>query len=124
MATLGELVAKWEARRLDAARLGALAPIATVAADVLDDLRQLAAADNDVLSVKEAALLGGYSSDHLRRELAQGRIPNAGRKSKPAIRRADVPRKPGHPLPPSTVGDQLDARRRIVRDATTPPRSA
>lgn len=127
MATLDEILAKWEARRLDGAQLGALAPLATIAADVLKDLRELELGASDVLSVKEAALLSGYSEDHLRREIARGQIANAGKKGKPAIRRADVPRKPGHPapLPRPAASARIDARRQIVLGAMhTPPRSA
>ena len=121
--TLADLRRLWEQRRTDGERLGALVPLALVATEVLSSLRELQTADDDVLSIGEAALLSGYSPDHLRKEIAAERIPNAGRKGKPAIRRADVPRKPGHTvtLPSGTNGDQLSARRRIVRDAITPP---
>lgn len=56
----------------------------------------LAAVAGEVLTLAEAALASGYSADHLRKELAAGRLPNAGKKHAPAIRRADLPRKAGH----------------------------
>lgn len=122
MATLAELREKWEARRADGERLGTLAPIASLAADILADLQQLATGDDTVLTIAEAARLSGYSADHLRREILHGRIPNGGRKRKPGIRRADVPRKPGHPLPGAAADATLGIRRRIVLEATNTPR--
>lgn len=49
-----------------------------------------------VLSLREASEFGGFSVDHLAREVREGRIPNAGRKGAPGIFRKDVPVKPGH----------------------------
>jgi hypothetical protein len=124
--TFRELVMQLEAWRDEGRRLGAVVPLETIATEVLGALRELELADADLLTIQAAAELGGYSEDHLRREIAAGRIPNAGRKHKPAIRRADVPRKPGHTALPNGPGDgQLSPRRRIVLEATTtPPRSA
>jgi hypothetical protein len=123
MATRAEFRAKWTARLADARQLHALVPLEHVAAEVLADLQQLEQVDNDVLAIQEAARLSGYSEDTLRRMIAHGKIPQAGRRNKPAIRRADLPRKPGHAaaLPSETQGDQLSPRRRIVLDATTTP---
>ena len=122
------IVAKWEARRADPIGARALVPLSAVVDEVLSDLREIQRAEDDVLSVKAASLLGGYSEDHIRREIAAGHIANAGRKNKPALRRGDVPRKPGHcaPLPTETAVPQLGLRRRIALDAspTPPPRSA
>lgn len=103
--------------------MGALVSIARVSEDVLANLRELELGASDVLSLREAALLSGYSADHLRREISRGYIANAGRKGNPAIRRGDVPRKPGHsaPLPATIAGARRDARRRIVRGAIHSP---
>src|SRR5215207_8009998 len=60
---------------------------------------------DELLSLHSAAQESGYSVDHLGRLLREGKIPNSGRKSKPLIRRKDLPRKaektPAKPcLPP------------------------
>lgn len=51
--------------------------------------------DDVLLTIGEAAALSGYSQDHLRKLLRTGRVKNSGRKGKPLIRAADLPRKPG-----------------------------
>lgn len=88
-------VTAWRQR---AAELEPYAPAAAVAfrraADELQDA--LHATEGEPLTLEEASQAGGYSVDHLRREVRRGHIPNAGRKNAPRIRRADVPRKPGH----------------------------
>jgi hypothetical protein len=79
----------------------------------------------DVVTLREASLIGGYTVDHLQRVVAAGTIENVGKKGAPRLRRSDVPRKPGYVLPTESGADQLSARRRIVRDALThPQRSA
>lgn len=50
----------------------------------------------EAVTLDEAHAIGGYSVDHLRRELREGRIPNAGRKGSPRILRKDIPVKAGH----------------------------
>lgn len=47
------------------------------------------------LTLKEAAAESGYSTDQLRRHIAQGRIQNAGQTGAPRIRRRNLPKKPG-----------------------------
>lgn len=54
----------------------------------------------DAVTLEEASEIGGYSYDHLQRLVADGKIPNAGRKGSPRIHRQDVPRKPGHGTKP------------------------
>lgn len=79
------------------------------AAQELEDA--IAAEQLSALSLQEAHELGGYSVDHLAREIREGRIPNAGKKGAPRILRRDVPVKPGkavapvrRPGPSSTAG--------------------
>ena len=119
--TVEELCAQWDARRRDPLTSSALVSISAVAELVLRELRELQANSNRIVSVGEAAKASGYSADHLRRALASGRLPNAGRKGKPAIRLEDLPRKPGHIALPSAAS-HISLRRRIVLDATTTPR--
>jgi hypothetical protein len=46
--------------------------------------------------MEEAARESGYSAEHLGRLIRTGRIPNAGRRSAPRVRRGDLPAKPAH----------------------------
>lgn len=62
---------------------------------------------NELLNLRQAAAESGYSPDHLGELVREGRIPNAGRKNAPKIRRADVPVKPGHG-PPAVAEDAPD----------------
>jgi len=47
----------------------------------------------ELLTLDQAVSESGYSLDHLRHLVADGTIPNAGRKGAPRIRRADLPRR-------------------------------
>jgi len=53
----------------------------------------MAAAGNEALTLSQASEASGYSADHLGRMLREGRLPNAGQKGQPRIRRADLPRR-------------------------------
>lgn len=123
MSTINELLAKWQARRVDPLAARGLVPLGDIAGEVLADLEALAGAEADqVLSLTEASVASGYSVDWLQKQVAKGAIPNAGRRGKPGIRRADLPRRPGRPLPSTPRAGQFAGRRRIVLDArpTTP----
>lgn len=69
------------------------ARILTVAADELTGV--LSDIDSQLLNLEQAAAVSGYSADHLGRLIRQGKIPNAGRKNAPKVRRADLPIKSG-----------------------------
>jgi hypothetical protein len=56
--------------------------------------KALASAGDTTLSLETAAAKSGYSVDHFGRLIRMGRIPNAGRKGKPRIRVADLPKRP------------------------------
>jgi hypothetical protein len=47
------------------------------------------------LTLAEGARESNYSERRLRELVAEGAIPNAGRKGAPRIRRGDLPRRPG-----------------------------
>jgi hypothetical protein len=49
---------------------------------------------DEALGLVEAARESGYSAERLRHMVAEGTIPNAGRRGSPRIRRSDLPRKP------------------------------
>lgn len=86
---------RWRDR---AAELERYAPAAAeafkAAAQELEDA--LHDQEMEVLTLEAAHELGGYSAEHLAREIREGRIPNAGRKGAPRILRKDVPVKAGH----------------------------
>jgi len=52
-------------------------------------------AEEEPLTLAEAARQSGYSADHLGRLLRAGKLPNAGRHNSPAILRKHLPIKPG-----------------------------
>ena len=55
----------------------------------------LKAEENSVLTLQEAAKASGMSADHLRHLVSSGKLPQAGKRGSPRIRRGDLPRKPG-----------------------------
>jgi hypothetical protein len=55
--------------------------------------RALQVTESEVLTIGQAALESGYSTEQLRRLIRQGRLPNAGRSGSPRLRRADLPRR-------------------------------
>lgn len=88
-----ELPENWRALAQQQRSLGADAQARTLewCADQL--AASLRRRDEEVLSLQRAAQESGYSTDHLGRLLREGKIPNSGRKSKPMIRRIDLPHK-------------------------------
>lgn len=75
----------------------------------------LTAEQNEVLTLAEAAVRSGLSQDHLRRLVAQGAIPQAGRKGAPRIRTGDLPRKPRAAAGQGSAGGyDLDADARAL----------
>jgi hypothetical protein len=48
----------------------------------------------ETLTLDDAAKVSGYSPDYIRKQIAAGTIPNAGRKNAPRVRRADLKAKP------------------------------
>jgi len=97
-------VVRWTARGEAMARLGALVSGAALIAEILADYESASAGRADeILTLAEASEESGYSTDHLRLLIRQAKIPNAGRRRAPRIRRRDIPRKPGSRPPPSGV---------------------
>ena len=52
--------------------------------------RSLEAFGAETLTLDEAAAASGYSPDYIRKQIAAGDVPNAGRKNAPRVRRADL----------------------------------
>jgi hypothetical protein len=91
---VASLLSQWRSRASDLERY---APAAAQAfREAADQLAEALSGAEETVTLKEAAMLGGYSVDALQRMVAHGRIQNYGRKGKPRIRRAEVPLKPGH----------------------------
>ena len=88
-----DLVQRW---REDADRLRQWG--ANSQADVLERAAgqleaELRAADEQLLTLDEAAQASGYSADHIGRMLRKGALPNRGCKHRPRVRNGDLPRK-------------------------------
>lgn len=87
-----DLAARW---RRDATTLEQYDPrLATVARQHAEQLEAaLRDVSNETLDLASAAKESGYSADRLRHKVANGEIPNAGRKGAPRLRRGDLPSK-------------------------------
>lgn len=94
-----DLLDRWTKRRDELRRLHAAVDGATLCEEVLADLDAIQRAEGDVvLTLVNAAMLSGYSAEHLARLLRTGVLPNAGRKGAPRIRLADLPKRPSASL--------------------------
>ncbi len=97
-----ELMEKWEARAAEYQELGVLANGASLCRAFVNDLGCVgttpdATPDERVLSLAEAAACSGYSSAHLARLVAQGRMATLRRpgcRGRLTFRASDLPRKP------------------------------
>ncbi|HEX6159204.1 MAG TPA: hypothetical protein VF111_03495 [Thermoanaerobaculia bacterium] len=89
--TPADLPEYWRALAVQQRSLGAEAQACTLefCAGQLDTAQ--VQREDELLTLQRAADESGYSMDHLGRMLREGDIPNAGRKSKPLIRRGDLP---------------------------------
>lgn len=93
--TLHAFVAKWSGEAETLRRLGAHVDGAVLIDAILSDLSALDRANaTEALTLDEAAVESGYTSDHLGKLLRAGTIPNAGRKNAPRILRRHLPLKP------------------------------
>jgi hypothetical protein len=72
----------------------------------------------ELLSLSRAAKESGYSADHLSRLVREGKIPNAGRRNKPLIRRRNLPQKPGRQEDASSPANGY-VTDRLFRDIAT-----
>jgi hypothetical protein len=105
-----DLPAAWRERATELRRFGAEPQAVTLEAVAAELEAALRAADDEELTLKEAAAESGYSAERLRHKVAEGDVPNAGRKGAPRIRRADLPRKASKtPATPGTVAGRIAA---------------
>ena len=89
-----DLPAAWRARAADLRRYGADGPARALEAAATELDAALREHADEVLTLAEAARESGYSTRRLRELLADGTIPQAGRRGAPRIRRGDLPRRP------------------------------
>jgi hypothetical protein len=110
--TLHAVLHQWRERAATAEAIADSrgAHIVLLCAEELEEA--LAEAGDTPLTLTEAAAESGYTAEHLRRLVRENRIPNAGRKHAPRIRRADLPRKAGD-LTPGIRPLQLDINPRV-----------
>ena len=91
------LPGQWRTLAKELRRFGA-EPQARALESCADELTEaLRATDEELLTLRRAAAESGYSVDHVARLLREGKIPNAGEKSRPRVRRKDLPVRPGKP---------------------------
>lgn len=108
----GNLPDEWRARAEQMRRWGAGAEVAHVWELAAEELASaIREAGDEPLTLDEAARESGYSKRRLREMVAEGRVPNAGRKNAPRIRRADLPRRPGRATAADAPGIRSDALR-------------
>ncbi|MQA91099.1 MAG: hypothetical protein GEU90_12825 [Gemmatimonas sp.] len=117
---ISELSDEWRALAEQQRRLGA-EPQARTLEYCADALRSvLVANDDELLNLQQAADESGYTPDHLGRLIREGRLPNAGRKARPLIRRSDLPSKPDWNARTGTGGSGSDyISGRLFRDIST-----
>jgi len=90
-----EVLAKWRAEQRRFEALGALVDGAKLIGQLLHDIEAAEATEAaEIVPLAEAAEVSGYTSGHLSRLIREGRLANAGKRNSPALRRADLPRKP------------------------------
>ena len=116
---LAELPAEFRAKAADVRMNAAAEQAAYVwerAADRLEEV--LRAHSLEPLTLAEAAIESGYSRDHLRRQIREGRIPNAGEPGAPLLLRCHLPRKPGHRVAATaatTTSSRTQAARAVAK---------
>lgn len=113
--TLTRLAPSWRAHAAELRSWGAEGPARALERAAEELTAVLEAQAGEVLTLEAAARESGYSAEHLRHLVADGTVPNAGRKGAPRVRRADLPAKPGKAAA-STYNPDADALR-IVRGA-------
>ena len=111
MSTLAELKAAWQERRTEWSRFGVQLSGEKIAAQVLAELEELERSQGEeLLTLDDAAQESGYNADSLARMIRQGKIPNAGERRRPRIRRCDLPRRPGRATGRTTIPSPSNSR--------------
>jgi len=98
------LAAEFLERASEARRIG-LSPVAEVWTEAARVVEQaIMEHEFDVLTVREAAELSGYSAKTIRSYVQDGHLTNMGRKGSPRVKRGELPRKPRHSNGRSRLG--------------------
>jgi hypothetical protein len=90
-----DLTAAWRDRAAELRRYGAEPQAVTLEAAAAELEGALRESADEPLTLAVAAEESGYSERRLRELVAEGAIPQAGRKHAPRIRRGDLPRRAG-----------------------------
>lgn len=94
MMSVTEILDRWTARAQEWKRLHVQVDGATLASEVLEDLRAIAEPRaEETLTLKQASVECGFSTRQLARLIATNRLKNHGRKNAPRVLRKDLPRK-------------------------------
>ena len=88
-----ELATRWRSTADNLRKYGAGEAAATLVACATELEEACQDAHGQVLTLREAAELSGYSADHLGRLIRDGTLANAGRKGTPRIALKDLPMK-------------------------------
>jgi hypothetical protein len=108
-------LARWRRRREELAQMGAIVDGAKFCDLLLADLDLAVRVSADEhLPLTAAAAESGYSVDHLRRLVREGRLENVGSPRRVRLRRADLPRKHRRLQPVAPVGPAATLSRRQI----------
>ena len=91
MNTLLKLAARWREEAGLLRGYGASEAAAAAESHAKQLTEAVAEAEHEILTLDEAASVSKYSKRRLRELVADGSIPNSGRKGSPRIRRGDLP---------------------------------
>lgn len=109
----------WRERAADLRRWAAAEGAARALEAAADELEgALRAAADETLTLTQASRESGYSARRLRELIADGTIPQAGRKGAPRIRRGDLPVRPGHTGSAAGGYDPAEDARQLVQMMT------
>ncbi len=119
MSSLGEIAARWTSQLELFRRHRALVDGAALVEDFLGDIERLSSLEaHEVLTIPQASLRSGYSAEHLRRLVREGKLANVGRKHAPRVLARNLPRRApilaesaDSPYDPNTDARSLRVRR-------------
>lgn len=94
---LSGLPASWREKADDLDALAAAAQATSLRWCASQLETALAAAADEALTLEQAATESGYSPERLRKLIADGTIPQAGRKHAPRVKRGDLPSRARRP---------------------------
>lgn len=121
--TRSEFLARWSSLAAEFNRMSAHVDGAKVISAILADLESVFHhEDLDVLTLREAAEVSGYSLDHLGRLVRDGQIANVGRPHRPRVRRGDLPKKAILRAGPPTEILRMSSKGQIARSVVNSER--